>query len=61
MGYQAFEYSCSKSICELSSNHIEKTYKRPLNERLIRSLLSIVLSKSINFRIEIKEIQTKKR
>tara|TARA_Y100000590_G_scaffold85008_1_gene95004 strand:- start:241 stop:1548 length:1308 start_codon:yes stop_codon:yes gene_type:complete len=32
-------------------NHIEKTYKRPLGDRIIRNFLSIVLSKSINFRI----------
>ena len=32
-------------------NHIEKTYKRPFVDRVIRSLLSFVLSKSINFRI----------
>ncbi len=32
-------------------NHIEKNYKRPFVERFIRSFLSIVLSKSINFRI----------
>ena len=32
-------------------SHIEKTYKRPLGDRLIRNLLSISLSKSINFRI----------
>ena len=32
-------------------NHIEKTYKRPLGDRLIRNLLSKVLSNSINFRI----------
>ncbi|MDC0059736.1 glycolate oxidase subunit GlcF [Pelagibacteraceae bacterium] len=32
-------------------NHIEKTYKRPFSDRFIRNFLSIVLSKSINFRI----------
>ena len=32
-------------------HHIEKTYKRSFNDRFIRSLLSIALSKSINFRI----------
>ena len=32
-------------------NHIEKTYKRPFLDRLIRYLLSITLSKSINFKI----------
>ena len=32
-------------------NHIEKTYKRPFNERIIRNFLSIALSKSFNFRI----------
>ena len=32
-------------------SHIEKTYKRPLKERLMRSFLSITLSKPINFRI----------
>ena len=31
--------------------HIEKTYKRPFFDRLIRNLLSMTLSKSINFRI----------
>ena len=31
--------------------HIEKTYKRPLGDRIIRSFLSATLSKSINFRI----------
>jgi len=31
--------------------HIEKTYKRPLGDRLIRNFLSKILSKSINFRI----------
>ena len=31
--------------------HIEKTYKRPFNDRLIRGFLSIALSKSINFKI----------
>ena len=30
--------------------HIEKTYKRSLSDRLVRNFLSIVLSKSINFR-----------
>ena len=32
-------------------SHIEKTYKRPLKERLMRSFLSITLSKPINLRI----------
>ena len=32
-------------------SHIEKTYKRTLGDRLIRSFLSHTLSKSINFRI----------
>ena len=32
-------------------NHIEKTYKRPFSDRFIRGFLSIVLSKSINFKI----------
>ena len=32
-------------------NHIEKTYKRPFLDRLIRSALSIILSKSLNFKI----------
>ena len=32
-------------------SHIEKTYKRPFRDRLIRSFLSITLSKSIYFRI----------
>ena len=32
-------------------NHIEKTYKRPFADRLIRNFLSSVLSKSFNFRI----------
>ncbi len=32
-------------------NHIEKTYKRPLGDRIVRNFLSIVLSKPINFRI----------
>tara|TARA_Y100001960_G_C14720269_1_gene852026 strand:- start:806 stop:1867 length:1062 start_codon:yes stop_codon:yes gene_type:complete len=32
-------------------NHIEKTYKRPFKDRFIRNFLSIVLSKSFNFRI----------
>ena len=31
--------------------HIEKTFKRPLSDRLIRDFLSKTLSKSINFRI----------
>ena len=30
--------------------HIEKTYKRPFSERLIRNLLSLTLSKSLNFK-----------
>ena len=32
-------------------NHIEKTYKRPFADRLIRNFLSLVLSNSLNFRI----------
>ena len=32
-------------------NYIEKTYKRPLMDRIIRSFLSSVLSNSFNFRI----------
>ncbi|MDC0248158.1 glycolate oxidase subunit GlcF [Pelagibacteraceae bacterium] len=32
-------------------NHIEKTYKRPFMDRLIRSALSKILSRSINFKI----------
>jgi len=32
-------------------NHIEKTYKRSFNDRLVRNFLSITLSKSIIFRI----------
>ncbi len=32
-------------------NHIEKTYKRPFNERFIRNFLSVALSKSFNFRV----------
>ena len=32
-------------------SHIEKTYKRPFKDRLIRGFLSKVLSKSINFKI----------
>ena len=32
-------------------SHIEKTYKRPFKERLMRGFLSKVLSKSINFKI----------
>ena len=32
-------------------NHIEKTYKRPFSDRLIRNFLSTTLSKSFNFRI----------
>ena len=32
-------------------SHIEKTYKRPFKDRFIRNFLSVVLSKSINFRI----------
>jgi len=32
-------------------NHIEKTYRRPFGDRLIRNFLSIVLSKSFNFRV----------
>jgi glycolate oxidase iron-sulfur subunit len=31
--------------------HIEKTYKRPFSERLIRNFLSLTLSKSFNFRL----------
>ena len=53
-------YSCM-TTCPSSVNymhlidhgrsHIEKTYKRPFLERLIRNFLSISLSKSFNFRI----------
>ena len=32
-------------------SHIEKTYKRPFSDRFIRSFLSRILSKSINFKI----------
>jgi len=32
-------------------SHIEKTYKRPFTERLVREILSKTLSRSINFRI----------
>ena len=32
-------------------SHIEKTYKRPFVDRIIRNFLSTVLSKSINFRL----------
>ena len=32
-------------------SHIEKTYKRPFKDRFVRDFLSIVLSKSINFRL----------
>jgi len=32
-------------------SHIEKTYKRPFKDRFIRSFLSKVLSKSINFKV----------
>ena len=32
-------------------NHIEKTYKRPFKDRLIRNFLSIILPNTINFRI----------
>ena len=32
-------------------SHIEKTYKRPFSDRVIRSFLSKVLSKSFNFKI----------
>jgi len=32
-------------------SHIEKTYKRPFSERLIRDFLSSTLSKSFNFRV----------
>ena len=38
-------------------NHIEKTYKRPFGERLIRNFLSNVLSKSFNFRVIVILIQ----
>jgi len=34
-------------------NHIEKTYKRPLVDRVIRNFLSITLSKPFNFRLMI--------
>ena len=32
-------------------SHIEKTYKRPFSDRLIRNLLSKILSKSFNFKV----------
>ena len=32
-------------------SHIEKTYKRPFRDRIVRSFLSKVLSNSFNFRI----------
>ena len=32
-------------------SHIEKTYKRPFSDRLVRDFLSVILSKSINFRV----------
>ena len=32
-------------------SHIEKTYKRPFSDRLVRDFLSVTLSKSINFRV----------
>ena len=32
-------------------NHIEKTYKRPFGDRLMRNFLSIALSKSFNFKV----------
>ena len=32
-------------------SHIEKTYKRPFSDRFVRSFLSRILSKSINFKI----------
>ena len=32
-------------------SHIEKTYKRPFRDRLVRDFLSVILSKSINFRV----------
>tara|TARA_B100000029_G_scaffold501657_1_gene575527 strand:- start:244 stop:1269 length:1026 start_codon:yes stop_codon:yes gene_type:complete len=32
-------------------SHVEKTYKRPFADRLIRNFLSVTLSKSINFKI----------
>ena len=53
-------YSC-KTTCPSGVNymhlidhgrrHIERTYKRPFKDRVIRSFLSIVLSKSFNFKI----------
>ena len=38
-------------LIDHGSSHIEKTYKRPFTERLIREILSKTLSRSINFRI----------
>ena len=38
-------------IIDHGRSHIEKTYKRPFGDRLIREFLSITLSKSINFKI----------
>ena len=38
-------------LIDRGRNHIEKTYKRPFADRLIRSVLSKILSKSINFKI----------
>tara|TARA_B110000438_G_scaffold303731_1_gene366825 strand:+ start:3215 stop:4519 length:1305 start_codon:yes stop_codon:yes gene_type:complete len=38
-------------IIDHGRNHIEKNYKRPFAERFTRNFLSIVLSKSINFRV----------
>jgi len=38
-------------LVDHARSHIEKTYKRPLKDRLIRNFLSITLSKSINFKL----------
>ena len=38
-------------IIDHGRKHIEKTYQRPFLDRLMRSALSIILSKSLNFRI----------
>ena len=35
----------------MEENHIEKTYKRPFNERFIRNFVSWTLSKSFNFKL----------
>ena len=38
-------------LVDHARKHIEKTYKRKMGDRLIRNLLSISMSKSINFKI----------